>query len=194
VSSSADNFARAEVFGAIQRDQHPPAQALEGSEHALGFDGLVEQRIERDRWGTIQHQTDIAIRWNSGDAEQGLTIRPAVALLQRALMRQERWTSHEEQRERGRTDIRHRITADPRRSAPVGKTGADLTQSAEQGLQRVHGATESGFAPRRQPKSSDTVEVSADIHQLLHFGLAQAQARTALHKGCDSLAFRTAGE
>jgi hypothetical protein len=37
------------------------------------------------------------------------------------------------------------------------------------------------------------VEVSADIHQLLHFGLAQAQARTALHKGCDSLAFRTAG-
>jgi predicted RNase H-like HicB family nuclease len=46
----------------------------------------------------------------------------------------------------------------------VGKTGADLTQTAEQGLQGVHGATESTVVPRRQPKSSDAGEVSAEIH------------------------------
>ena len=36
-TARAMDFARAEVFGAIQRDQHPPAQALEWGEDALGF-------------------------------------------------------------------------------------------------------------------------------------------------------------
>ena len=47
------DVAGTEVFRAIQRDQHAPAQAPERGEDALGFDGPDEQRIERGGWSPV---------------------------------------------------------------------------------------------------------------------------------------------
>ena len=88
------------VFGAIQRDQGPPAKALERGEHPRRLDRLEEQRIEGRRWGTIQHLADVVVAGDGGDAEQGLAVRASVPLRQGPLVRQERGAAHEEQRER----------------------------------------------------------------------------------------------
>ena len=155
-TARAMDLARAKMFGAIQRDHHPPVQAPERVEDAFCFDGLVEQRIERGRWGAVQHQADIGIGWDGGHAEQGLAVRPSVPFRQCALMRQERRASHEEQREGGEADIRHRVNVVPRPFTLVGKTGADLTQVGDQGLQGAHQAIESWFGRCRQAKSTRT--------------------------------------
>ena len=76
--------------------------------------------------------------------------------LRPALMGQERRTAHEEQCEGGEADIRHRVCVIAWPFTPVGKTGADLTQIADQALQGVHGAIESTFEPCRQAKSTPT--------------------------------------
>jgi hypothetical protein len=177
VWNSAGNGFCAEVFGAIQRDQHAPAEALEWREDALGFDGLEEQRIERGGWGAVQHQADIGVGWNRGDAKQGLTVRSSAAFFQCALMGQERRASHEEQREGGEADIRRRVSAAPWPCAPVGQTGAHLTQIGDQALQRVHGAIESAFVLRRQTKLSHAMRGREETRRLLQIGLGQAQCR-----------------
>jgi hypothetical protein len=84
------------MLGSVERDQNPAIQALEWIEHALPGDRFEEQWIERRRRGGIQYLADIGIRWNGGHAEQGLAVRPALALFQCALMAQERGASHEE--------------------------------------------------------------------------------------------------
>ena len=91
-------------------------------------------------------------------------------------MGQERWISHEEHRERGEADIRHRVIVIPWRFAPVGQTGANLAQFGNQRLQGVHQATESTFAPRRQAKSVLPWDRAEEIHGLLPIGLGHALA------------------
>src|ERR1019366_820784 len=98
------DLARAEMLGPVQRDQRPPTQALEPRQRPCCLDRLEEQRVERCRRRAVQHLADIVVRGDRRDAEQRLAVRPAMALLQRPLMRQERRTSHEEYRERGQTD------------------------------------------------------------------------------------------
>ena len=78
------DLTRAKALGAIQRDRHPAIQALKRGKHAVCPGRLEEQRIERPRRGAVQHLSDVGIRWNGGHAEQGLAVRPAVALGQRA--------------------------------------------------------------------------------------------------------------
>lgn len=166
------DLTRAKMLGSIQRDQNPPIQASEWVEHAVRGDRFEEQRIERHRRGTIQHLADIGVRWNGGHAEQGLAIRPAVSLFQRALMAQERGASHEEHRERREADVGHgvfAVTAWP--FALVRKAGANAFQLSDQGLQDGHGAIESKIVPRRQAKSSSVQGEAPKIHELLHVRL-----------------------
>ena len=127
------DLARAEVLAAVQRDQHMSAQALEAGQRPGCLHGAHEQCIERRRRDAVQHQADVVVRGDRGDAEQGLTVRSALSALQGSLMRQERRTSHEEQGERRKTDIGHRVVAVAARSrALVGKTGADRAQLGNQ--------------------------------------------------------------
>lgn len=165
------------MLGSIQRDQNPAIQASEWVEHAVRGDRFEEQRIERHRRGAIQHLADIGVSWNGGHAEQGLAIRPAVSLFQRALMAQERGASHEEHRERRDADIGHgvlAVTAWP--FALVRETGANAFQLSDQGLHDRHGAIESKIVPRRQVKSSPAPGEDAKTAELLLVRLTFAVA------------------
>ena len=136
-------LARAEVLGPIERDWHSPIQALERRQRPGRLDRLHEQPIERRRRGAVQHQADVVV---GGDRRTWRTTsRSSIGrgLLQRALMRQERRASHEEDRERRQTDVGHRvITVTPRSLALVGKTGADLAQRPDQLRNGAHPALE----------------------------------------------------
>ena len=82
-------------------------------------------------------------------------VRPAVSLRQRSLMPKERRASHEEDRERRQTDVRHGVVAVARRAlALVGETGADLAQLPDQLLNGAHPALDldQGSSPRTKRK------------------------------------------
>ena len=95
------DLARAVVLGAVQRDQCPPAEALEWRENLRRLDRLDEQPVKRRGRGAIQHLADIVVAGNGRHAEQGLAVRASLPLRQGPLMGQERRAAHEEQRERG---------------------------------------------------------------------------------------------
>jgi len=150
----------------VERDQHPPVQAPERLQHTLCRDRLKEQWIECGRRGSVQHQADIGIGRDRGHAEQGLTVRPRMPFFQLALMRQEGRTAHEEQGERRQTDIGHGVSTTAQRSGPpVGKPGADVLQSANEVLQRVHPTIESEIEPGRHPQSCSTPGLAKESPQ-----------------------------
>ena len=163
------DLTRAKALGSIQRDQRPAAQTLERRKYAVCRDRFEEQRIERSRRGTIKHLTDIDVRWNGGHAEQGLTVRSAMSLGQRALVGQERRASREEHRERREADVRHSILAVAAWPfAPVWQAGANAFQFSDQGLQDCHAAIESKAASRRQAKSPSVHGEEVKTRELWH--------------------------
>jgi hypothetical protein len=104
----------------------------------------------------------------------------AVAFFQRALMRQERRTCHEEDRERRKADVGHRVVAlTPRPFALVRKTGADLAQPPDQLFNRAHPALESTMESAHKRKPPDAVKFGQNIHNMLHFGLGSPHKATA---------------
>jgi hypothetical protein len=144
-------FARAVAFRAIQRDQCPPTEAPERSEHLRHLGRLDEQPIEGRRWGAIQHLADGVVVGDGGHAEQGPAVRASSPLRQGTLMGQERRTAHEEERGRGQADVRHRVGADGQRPlATVGETGTNRAQIGNAVLKSIHTAPESWFADRRK--------------------------------------------
>ena len=139
------------MLGAVEGDQNPIIQAPEGVKHAPGRDGGVKQRVERRGGGAVQRLADMRIGGDFANAEQGLAVRPPVALAQPTLMVEEGGAAHEEQRESGQADIGHAVGALARpRLAPVGQAGADGAQCRNQGFEDAHQGIESGIAPRRQ--------------------------------------------
>ncbi len=149
----AFDLARAVVLGSVQRDQHPPVQTPKRRQWPGGLDCLEEQPVERRRRGTVQHRTDVVVGGNRRHGEQRLAVRPAVPFLQRSLVRQERWASHEEDRERRQTNVGHCVVAvTPWPLALVGKTGADLAQLPDQLFNGAHQAEESVIEPKHQGK------------------------------------------
>ena len=155
----AMDLARAEVLRPVERNQHPPAQALERCQRVGGGDGRHgrhEQPVKR-RWSDpVQHQADVVVRRDGRHPEQRLAVRSAVPLRQGPLMRQERWASHEKQRERRQADVSHRIGATVLRSlALVRKTGAHLSQIRYQAFECTHPSGESCVEPTHKLKSLD---------------------------------------
>lgn len=143
-----------------------------------GLDGAPEQRVEGRRRGPVQHQPDVVVRGDGRHAEQGLAIGPALAVLQPALMRQERRAAHEEQREGRKTDVAHRVIAiAPRPAAPVGKTGADRAKLGDQLRHDAHIRLESSRESRRKRKLPDDAAGCAKAHQVLQIRLARLARR-----------------
>src|ERR1700738_333012 len=115
-------------------------------------------------------------------------------------MRQERWASHEKQRERRQTDVRHRIGATVLRSvALVRKTSAHLSQFRYQALECAHPSVESCAEPMRKLKPLDLVHVQPKPTQC---GKSDSPAvrpprppasKRHITLECDSSALRTAG-
>jgi hypothetical protein len=108
----AVDLGRAVVLGAIQRDQHARAQALEGREPARALqvtDHLVEhgkQVIGRDR---VEHAADVAVTGDAAHPEQGVGVGAAVPGRKLALVGQKRGALGEEHRERGQAEVGHGV-------------------------------------------------------------------------------------
>jgi hypothetical protein len=99
----AMDLARHVVFGAVQSDQHmipKPAKVLQAAgtlqfRHHRGEDRMEMVGIDR-----VQQRPDMVVAGDPIQAEQRLAVRPALALLQTTLMRQERRALQEEQGKR----------------------------------------------------------------------------------------------
>ncbi len=155
----AMNLARAVVFGAVQRDQDPSAEALERGEHLRCLDRLDEQPIEGRGRGAIQHLADVIVAGDGGNAEQGLAVGASLSLRQDALMRQERRAAHEEQGERRQADVRHRAAvARQRPFAPV-RGDRHRPCSARRCVPQGHShlPRDPNFAARRKARVAQTV-------------------------------------
>jgi hypothetical protein len=142
----------AKVLGAIKGDQH---MAIGLAEHVQAArcrqlrQHRVERRMQRRGFGGIQHGADVIVARDLGQPEQGFAIRPAAALTQPLLMRQEGRTLHEKHRERRDADIGDRI-GQVRPMTLVRERLTASTQAGDQGAQAVHQAVESDFRPFRK--------------------------------------------
>ena len=163
---AAFDLARAEILAAVERDQHPPTQALEACQWPGCLDRPQEQMVECRRRGAVQHQADVVVGRDRRHAEQGLAIRPALATGQRPLMCQERRASHEEHREGREADVGHRVLVITTRSVtPVGKTCACRAQFGDQFLDDDHTNVESRRTSRCTTKLTACCSYSSDYPQ-----------------------------
>ena len=135
----AFDLARTEVLAPIERDRHPPVKTLERCQWPRCLDRLHEQSVECRRRSAVQHQADVVVGGDRRHAEQRLAVRPTVPLRQRLLMPKERRASHEEDRKRRQTNVRHCVVAvAPRASALVVQTGADFAQRPDHVCNGAH--------------------------------------------------------
>jgi hypothetical protein len=107
---------RAEIFGAVERDQHVMPQPTEGGEPVPAlqdFDRMRKQRLEGLRPYRVQHISNMVVARNLRHRKQRLAVRAAmpVPVRQMPLMCQERRALHEEHRKRRHADIGHDVMA-----------------------------------------------------------------------------------
>ena len=141
----AMDLARGEVLRSVERDQHVTAQTPERLEAAtrLGLrDDLLEQPVEPSWRRAVQHLPDVVVCRDRRHAEQGLAIRPAVALRQRPLIRQKRRALHEEHSESRKPDVCHRVS-DVAPPPLVRQASACLAHRHQQILENLHPIVES---------------------------------------------------
>src|SRR3954467_9419245 len=97
----AAELSRAEVFGAVQRDQHTAAEPLKGAQPAMPaqhIQGLVEGGLQVRGMHWVEHGADMIVGRHGRHAEQALAVRHLPPFLQRALVAEERLALHEKQR------------------------------------------------------------------------------------------------
>jgi hypothetical protein len=103
---------RAEIFGAVERNQDVAAEPLERRQSAAGFQGRERAREHRKKllWrDRIEQRADAIVGRNPRHLEQRLAVRGAAPASQRRLLRQERRALHEERRECRHADVGHLI-------------------------------------------------------------------------------------
>jgi heptaprenylglyceryl phosphate synthase len=81
------------ILGAVEREQHAPAEPAEHVQTATGLPELIDgggkHRVQQSRRGRVEHVADVIVTGDRGDAEQAVAIGVAMAGLELALMRQE---------------------------------------------------------------------------------------------------------
>ena len=108
----AAELLRAEVFRAVEGDQHAPAKPRERRQAAAPaqhVEHLVEGGLQVRRMHGVEHRPDVVVGRDRGHAEQGPAVRRRASLLQAALVGQERLRLHEEQREGRHPDVGHAV-------------------------------------------------------------------------------------
>jgi len=176
-AARAVDFARPEVLGAVERDQHPAIQTPERRQpiRRLGRRHRLQEQAVKDLGrGAVQHLPDMVVARYLLHAEQGLAVRAAPTRRQYLLMGKKRRALHEKQRKRRHPDVRHRVGA-VRTSAAVHQPGADLFQFRQQVFQRFHATVESQADSLTQALSQPRVNASHPTN-----------------RKCDSAAVRTA--
>ena len=146
----AGDLPRAEVFGAVERDQKVAVQASEGTQPTTrlqAFQQRSEERIEPVRRHRIQHRADLVVRRDPRHGEQGLAVRTLPRARKRTLMGQERRALHEEKRERRKPEVGHLI-ADIASRPLVRQRRADRTQFRYNAVEHIHPHLESETTAR----------------------------------------------
>ena len=145
----AVDLARADVLGPIQRDQHPPVQALERrSSGPAASIALKNSASNAAAASTVQHQADVVIC--SGSRTCRRVFRSLIGRAPRSarpLMGQERRAAHEEDRECRQADVCHRVVVVTARSTcacPAGRRRPRFS-SAIQFINQIHPAVESSI-------------------------------------------------
>ena len=130
------DLVRTVEFGAIQRDQDLTIKAAHGIEAAallkLGQD-IGEHRVKHGRFDSIELGADLTVAWDLAHAKQCFAVRPALAGLQMALVREKRRALHEERRKRAEREIGHGIGRVPA-LPPVRQNLAAAAQRIEQAV------------------------------------------------------------
>ena len=89
----AAELLRAEVFRAVERDQHAPAEPRkrrQAAPPAQHIKDLVEDGLQVRGMHRVEHRPDVVVGRDRGHAEQGPAVRRRPPLLQAALVGQER--------------------------------------------------------------------------------------------------------
>ena len=76
---------------------------------AQRFEAGIETRLQMRGVNRIEHRADVIVSGNACHAEQRVAVRTPAAIVEGTLMAEEGLALHEEQRERGEPDVRHRI-------------------------------------------------------------------------------------
>ena len=103
---------RAVVLGAVQRDQHARAQALEGREPARALqlgDHVLEHGTKVIGRDWVEHAADVTVAGDAAHPEQGVSVGAAVPGLKLALVGEKRGALGEEHREGGQTEVGHGV-------------------------------------------------------------------------------------
>ncbi len=137
----------AEILGPVEGDEGSAAEPAEALPHG-GFEQQLLHALKAGREqsgiGAVEHVADVIVGRDFLDAEQGLAVRAALALLQRPLEGEERRALHEEHGEGRKPEIGHAdITAAT--LARVREGGADGLQAQEKRRQKHHPQAESFF-------------------------------------------------
>ena len=143
----------AEVFGAVEGDQHmsvQPAKRLQPARALQLRQRGGEQRMKMPRIDRVQHRPNVVVARDRGHAEQGFTVRSPLPLGQVPLMREKRRALHEEQRKRRQPDVGHAVAAV--RTLPfVRQRGTTMSKRCDQAVQRLHADFESENRERGNP-------------------------------------------
>jgi hypothetical protein len=152
------HLARPMIFRAVQGDQHmipKLAKVLQATATLQFRRHLGEDRMEVVGIDRVQQRPDMVVAGDLVQAEQRLAIRPPLALLQTALMRQKGRALQEEQGKCRQTDVRHRvahITSVPevrqRLTAPA--------QRRDETIQNFHDPEKTEFRRRGNPQKRPT--------------------------------------
>ena len=132
------------VLGAVQRDQHARAQALEGREPARALqlaDHVLEHGtkvIGRDR---VEHAADVAVTGDAAHPEQSVGVGAAVPGRKLALVGQKRGALGEEHRECGQAEVGQGLGAVVA-PARVREALAAAPHGADQALEHLHDGVE----------------------------------------------------
>jgi hypothetical protein len=109
----AMDLPRAIILGAVERDQHVPAEPTEHVKPAIDLpellDGFGKYRMQKCWRGRVEHGADVVVGGDFGDAEQAGAVGAAMAFLEVPLMRQKRRALHEKHREGRHADVGHGI-------------------------------------------------------------------------------------
>jgi hypothetical protein len=122
----------------------------------LGHD-IREHRKEQRRVDRVEHGPDLIVARDRRHAEQAPAVRPALPLLQMALMRQERRALHEEHRKRRK--VGHGVARVRPWPTQVGKRVAAPLQRGQKRRQRLHPHLESENRPAGNPLSYQAVKM-----------------------------------
>jgi hypothetical protein len=140
VATRAGDLLAAEILGSVEGDERsaaePPERLAQGRFEKPPL-RVREAGREQGRVRPVEHVPDIIVGRDLLDAEQGLTVRPALALLQLTLKGQKRRALHEKHGEGRQPEIGHADIAAPP-IARVRKRGAYRLQPREKRRQDRH--------------------------------------------------------